>query len=249
MSRAATPALLALLLSACATTGARLPGPPALSTPEFEYEASFRASEPPAPAPGAEPSASVSVRYLSLDRATARALEGAALDGPGVWTTGAAPLAAFLRAAPADRELQPTTTARPERWTLLAPERQLAYVADFEFRAAGGTLLADPVIEIVRTGTLCRARGERHDDGSVAVGVELRDCGRYGPLDERVAEVPGFAPALTVQHPRLFTQTLATNARLAPDECLILSWNDVERPERRRFALVTAAPVPVSRTD
>jgi len=251
MLRASALLLLCLLVPACLAAPGLPSAPPALAAPELAYNAGFRPSEPPATTPATEalPDATVSVQLVALDLATARALEGHALGGPGAWTTNTAALAGFLRAAPRGSEFQAPTLASAERWRFLAPERQLAHVADFAFQHAGGSMVADPVIEIARTGTRVRARSTRTDDGRLDVAVELHDCARYGPLQEEKARVPGFEAALTLQAPRLFTQDLSTQARLAPDECLVLAWSDVERPERRLFALVTAAAVPVSGTD
>lgn len=242
------------LLGACRSAGLH-PVPAVLSEPEFAYRAGFRLAldarpgAAPWPAEGGPATATLSILLLGLDAETAAVLEGAAQVGPKAWTTNGSQMGTFVQQVEHESLSQPSLVAQTGRWNTLSISSQRAYVADFELKGSRQGLIADPVVEVFSTGIQCKARTELQGEDRVAFDFELRHCGEIGTMRDETTRLPGFPATVTVQKPQLFTQELATHATLAPDECLVLSWNDVEHAGRRLFAIVTAARPPVQGTD
>jgi len=234
------PFLSLVLSSACAAT------PPArrptvLARPVLAYEASFRGVEraratPAAPSEAA-PEVDLEFRLLSLTRRAAAAFEGERV-GPSAWTTRQAELPDF---GPDEAEwLQaPRLLVHAGREQNVSVLNERAYVADFVLSGNGETLIVDPVVEVYATGLQVRLRAEAAG-GRVTLDLDLTQCEELAPPSEREVRVPGLATSVALQVPELLSQRLKTAATLAPDECLVLSWNHGTGTERRLFALITA---------
>jgi hypothetical protein len=240
--------LLLVLASSCASTRPA-PAPLVLARPALAYEASLRGLEAvDRPAPAAEPAGlevDLRLRILRLAGGAAAALEGERL-GPNAWVTRRSELTRLEieEAAPLQAPILLLKAGLSTNWAVL---NQRAYVASYEVVGNSEVLLVDPVIATCSTGLQCllttTAEGE-----AVGLEIDLRQCDELGPPAERSVQVPGLAAGATVQLPELLTQRLRTEARLAPDECLVLSWNDGRDADARVFALVTAALVPAQGT-
>jgi hypothetical protein len=81
---------------------------------------------------------------------------------------------------------------------------QRAYVADFEFRRDGDTILADPVVRTLRTGLKLGLAATILQDGStVAAGFDLDLRRRSDPMEEEALPAPASAPPVRVQRPEV----------------------------------------------
>jgi len=246
------------LLAACAA-GRPLRSTPAevLARPALEYSAGFRAPElEPAVSDGAEAAgtrtAEVEVLLLALDAAESSALEGEASPGPRAWTTRRSELAPYLALAHArDERLlhAPHILGAEGRRNTFAILDQHAYVADFELRGDAKAMVADPIVKTFTTGLQIQTRAVFAPDERLALELTIRDCALTTPLESRDAHLPGLPTPVELQIPSLCTQRLSTEAALAPDECLVLSWNDGQDLAVRRFALVSARPARPLGTD
>jgi hypothetical protein len=242
--------LVSLLAACAADRPLRATPAEVLARPALEYSAGFRAPElEPAVSDGAAAAgtrtAEVEVLLLALDTAEARALEGEQTPGPRAWTTRRSELAPYLALAYAGDERllhAPHILGAELRRNTFAVLVQHAYVADFELRGDATALVADPIVKTFTTGLEIQARAEFAPDERLALALTIRDCAQTGPLESRDVHLPGLPTPVELQSASLCTQRLSTETALAPDECLVLSWNDGQDLAVRRFALVSARP-------
>ena len=231
--------LLSALACACAAPASRFPRPTVLAEPELRYEASFRPTPLPPPDPGiaGDRGDKLAVRFRLLDLSSARAvaLEGERL-GPAAWRSRLAELPDFT---PEEIKECPNLELGSGASTRFVITNQRAYVAAFELSGDQRTLVADPVIETYSTG-LALLLSADHTASGVSLALDVTQCTELAEPSARNLCAPGFPAGLSVQVPEIYTQRIQTRDALAPDECLVLSWNHARAPERRLVLLVTA---------
>lgn len=238
--------LLALPASlACSSTQPRV-RPEVLARHPLTYEASLRGQSLPAAEGGGaealgERTVEIDVVLLALAPGEAAALEGERFAGPQAWSARRAALEPYLdlpRSGDARVLTAPRLLAAEGQTCTLAVTRELAYVADFELRGDERALVADPVVESVRTGVLLQASAAFTANGGVELALDVRQSDLETPIAERRARLPGLEEPVVIQTPRLCAQRVATRAELGAGECLVVSWNGAD--DGRVLALVTA---------
>lgn len=105
----------------------------------------------------------------------------------------------------------------------ISVEEQIAYVRDFTVRTVNGTVIAEPVVDIIEAGTRIESLCAVDKDGKVLVDVSFRHQVVDQPLAEWKTEIAVKGQELTVQVPRVSGCKASMKLLMAPGSTALVS--------------------------
>ncbi len=117
---------------------------------------------------------------------------------------------------------RPSLLVRDGGAAALSTTHQQAFVEAFEITRIGADLIGDPCVATTEEGTALELRARLDPSTSIDVVITLKHTELLRPLHESCVRVPGAGVDVVVQVPLALRQELASSARLAPDEVLVL---------------------------
>ncbi|MEM9803611.1 MAG: hypothetical protein AAGA20_25060, partial [Planctomycetota bacterium] len=128
---------------------------------------------------------------------------------------------------------------------------QTAYVKDFELTVLPDTEteIADPVIDVVQTGTSIDVLAIPLGAERLAVEIEFRQSTAERPFRELTTTLGANSSPVTVQLPEVKTSRVAARFELDPGSSIALSVNNPEDETKDIVVLMRAQRVEVESTD
>jgi hypothetical protein len=216
-----------------------------------DYRASLRGSLPPdspvdSRVPKSERMVEVNLALVELDGRAARRVLGSERIEPSARTVSQEEAQALLDhlrlSGRTSLLLSPRMILRDGVAGTMTVANEVSYVADFEIEIRGEEAVADLVVEVCQDGVRVLARGDLDEEGEridLEFALTWNDLVR--PIPSVASHLPGAAEPVSIETPLVRAQRIATRAPLATDECLVLSCNSWDDPERPVLAFVTAA--------
>jgi len=119
---------------------------------------------------------------------------------------------------------------------------QVSYIKDFQLQRNEGSVIADPVVDVVRDGDVLRIVGARLEEGRLGIDVRAEVHALQRPIPTFTTDLGAGAP-VSIQLPRVQVARIST-AVVLPERALLLLALPPLRVDRRLVVLVSAIAVP-----
>ena len=149
----------------------------------------------------------------------------------------------------AERVNAPKVLTNPAQHASLVMGEQIAYIKDFEFTVLPGrdVEIADPVIDVIQTGTSIDVIAVPVGDGRLAVEIEFAEATAETPFREFTTTLGRAISPVTVQLPEVRVAKVDARFELDPGSAIALSIKDPDDETKDIIVVMKASRIEAQR--